>query len=567
MISLLKNKYFHLYFFLILSLQYIFSLINFGEILVEPHDNLEITVVYDHIIGEIYKGNFESINNFLSGEIKWYYIEKIFYPFNIFHIFLSDKTFYFTEEILKKIITYFSFYILAKSLNHSKLNSALGGLMYTTIINIVPPYGFGISLMPYIFYLLINKNILSIKHYIAVFFICLNTSLAQDFFPLVILFFFSYFLMEKKKNFKVFFTLFFLIFFGVILSNIHLILISFSDLQMHREDVMMNNFYTSTFLSFKNLFLGLNINNPIFFFTVPQIILYLLLIIIGIKKQDRKINYLLYFIFLIVILRSIVSSNFMEFILIGPLEFLRGFNFGRIDRILPLVMTLLLITQLSQAKTVYLKKIIYTLSIFSIITLQLGTPLNESIKLILKNNMNEKSLKNLRTYFLNSNITESSKIIFNKDNYKKNLNDGLQYRTNKTFERYYQFEDYNYIKEIVQEKRLMSVGLDPMVAVMNDIKVIDGYHTIYPKNYKIKFRKIIEAELEKDKDLKNYYDTWGNRVYAFYSNKNNLLLNYQEVKKIGADYIIASFEINNNQLEMICSKCNKSSNLFLYKIL
>ena len=373
--------------------------------------------------------------------------------------------------------------------------------------------------------------------------------------------------MEKKKNFRVFFTLFFLIFFGVILSNIHQILISFSDLQMHREDVMMNNFYTSTFLSFKNLFLGLNINNPIFFFTVPQIILYLLLIIIGIKKQDRKINYLLYFIFLIVILRSIVSSNFMEFILIGPLEFLRGFNFGRIDRILPLVMTLLLITQLSQAKTVYLKKIIYTLSIFSIITLQLGTPLNESIKLILKNNMNEKSLKNLRTYFLNSNIIESSKIIFNKDNYKKNLNDGLQYRTNKTFERYYQFEDYNYIKEIVQEKRLMSVGLDPMVAVMNDIKVIDGYHTIYPKNYKIKFRKIIEAELEKDKDLKNYYDTWGNRVYAFYSNKNNLLLNYQEVKKIGADYIIASFEINNNQLEMICSKCNKSSNLFLYKIL
>ena len=64
-------------------------------------------------------------------------------------------------------------------------------------------------------------------------------------------------------------------------------------------------------------------------------------------------------------------------------------------------MTLLLITQLSQLKTVYLKKIIYTLSIFSIITLQLGTPLNESIKLILKNNMNEKSLKNLRTYFLN----------------------------------------------------------------------------------------------------------------------------------------------------------------------
>jgi len=567
MISLLKNKYFHFYFFLILSLQYIFSLINFGEILVEPHDNLEITVVFDHVIGEIYKGNFESVNNFLSGEIKWYYIEKIFYPFNIFHIFLSDKTFYFTEEILKKIITYFSFYILAKSLNHSKLNSALGGLMYTTIINIVPPFGFGISLMPYIFYLLINKNVLKIKHYFVVFFICLNTSLAQDFFPIIVLFFFSFFLMEKKKNFKVFFTLFFLIFLGIILSNLHLILISFSDLQMHREDIVMNDFYTSILLSLKSLFLGLNINNPIFFFTIPQIILYLLLIIVAIKKQDRKINYLLYFIFFIVFLRSIVSSNFMEFFLIGPLEFLRGFNFGRIDRVLPLAMTLLLITQLTQTKIIYLKKIIFSFSIFSIIILQLGNPLNESIKLILKNKMNEKSLENLRTSFLNSDITETSKIIFNKDNYRKNFNDSRQFKTNKTFERYYKFEDYKYIKNIVQEKRLMSVGLDPMVAVMNNIKVIDGYHTIYPKDYKIKFRKIIETELQKDKDLKKYYDTWGNRVYAFYSNKNNLLLNYQEVKKIGAEYIIASFEINNNQLEMICSKCNKSSNLFLYKIL
>ena len=62
----------------------------------------------------------------------------------------------------------------------------------------------------------------------------------------------------------------------------------------------------------------------------------------------------------------------------------------------------------------------------------------------------------------------------------------------------------------------MSVGLDPMIAVMNDIKVIDGYHNIYPLNYKIKFRKIIEKELEKNNVLKNYYDDWGNRIYAFY---------------------------------------------------
>ena len=44
----------------------------------------------------------------------------------------------------------------------------------------------------------------------------------------------------------------------------------------------------------------------------------------------------------------------------------------------------------------------------------------------------------------------------------------------------------------------MSVGLDPMIAVMNDIRVIDGYHSVYPLSYKIKFRKIIEKELTKN---------------------------------------------------------------------
>ena len=73
----------------------------------------------------------------------------------------------------------------------------------------------------------------------------------------------------------------------------------------------------------------------------------------------------------------------------------------------------------------------------------------------------------------------------------------------------------------------MSVGLDPMIAVMNDIRVIDGYHTIYPLSYMIKFRKIIERELDNNIILKNYYDNFGSRVYAFYTDKNNIMLNFR----------------------------------------
>ena len=143
----------------------------------------------------------------------------------------------------------------------------------------------------------------------------------------------------------------------------------------------------------------------------------------------------------------------------------------------------------------------------------------------------------------------------------------FDYVITKTFDNHYKFEDYAFIKNIVKNSRVMSVGLDPMIAVMNDIKVIDGYHNIYPLNYKIRFRKIIEKELEENIALKNYYDNWGSRVYAFYNNKNDIKLNFQSAKSLGASYIISKFPINNIDLEIICYKCNNSSHIFLYKIL
>jgi len=112
----------------------------------------------------------------------------------------------------------------------------------------------------------------------------------------------------------------------------------------------------------------------------------------------------------------------------------------------------------------------------------------------------------------------------------------------------------------------MSIGLDPMIAVMNDLKVIDGYHTLYPKNYHKKFRKIISKELEKNESLKNYYDFMGNRVFVFYNDKNNLLTNFKEAKILGAEYVISSFKIQSANLEFICGECNNNK-IFLYKIL
>jgi len=138
------------------------------------------------------------------------------------------------------------------------------------------------------------------------------------------------------------------------------------------------------------------------------------------------------------------------------------------------------------------------------------------------------------------------------------------YKNIYTFDGYYKHEEYSEIKKVVKDKRVLSVGLDPMVAIMNNIKTIDGYHALYPLSYKIKFRKIIKDELENNRELKRYYDNWGSRVYAFYTDEDNIQIDFKMAKKVGADFVISKFIIDSKDLTFVCQKCN--TNLYLYKI-
>ena len=95
----------------------------------------------------------------------------------------------------------------------------------------------------------------------------------------------------------------------------------------------------------------------------------------------------------------------------------------------------------------------------------------------------------------------------------------------------------------------MSVGLDPMVATVHNIKVIDGCHNLYPLSYKRKFREIIQDQLENDPNFKKYFDDWVSRLYSSsYSyhpkNSEELKLNYKKAKNIGAEFIISNINLN-----------------------
>jgi len=567
-VNLSKSNYqTHIYFISLIAIHYLISIIFIGQVIVEPHDNLDNLVVYDHIISKIYKGDIEKLNYFLSGEIKWYYLEKLFYPINILHYILNDKLFYFTNDILKKLFAYFSFYLLAKSLNVSRFNAALGGVLYSTLVYMKMPVGLGLSFLPYILYLLLNKNTLNKKHYLFLFLIGLNSSLIQDFFSFILLIPLSLLLSTKKKNLNIYLQIFSIILISLILANIHLIIGSTVGDSIHRGiwDLKNADITTSFISSFKSLFFTSS-ENPLIIFYTPLNFLSALLLIFSLFSEQKNIRMIFFFIVSILILRSILNYNLIDNIFIGIFDVLKGYNFNRVDRIIILAYTLLFVLFITSLKNKNFKNFLYFISLLSILAIQLKTPLPRIGQYFLKKNMQTEQFIEAKKVFLEKKYIEFFDIVTNKTNFN-NKKTSLNVSINKTFDNHYKFKDYTFIRNIVKNSRVMSVGLDPMVAVMNDIKVIDGYHSVYPLSYKIKFRKVIEAELEKNIMLKNYYDSWGSRVYAFYTNKNNIELNFQSAKDLGADYVISKFPIENNNLKIVCYKCNNSNQLYLYKIL
>lgn len=128
-------------------------------------------------------------------------------------------------------------------------------------------------------------------------------------------------------------------------------------------------------------------------------------------------------------------------------------------------------------------------------------------------------------------------------------------------------EIYNHIGKGKNSYRVVSIGIHPSIAIYNGFYTLDGYMVNYPLEYKHKFRKIIEKELEKNKIFRDYYDDWGNRVYIFIDDIekkrddprwdwfmirkptnfkiNNLELNIDIFKEMGGEFIISAAEIVN----------------------
>ena len=561
----------HFIFLFILSLYYLIPYFLVGQLILGTHDQLDGGLVDSHIIGRILSGDFESVDLFLNGEIKWYFLKKILQPLMLLYAIFETEFAYWLTDILVKLIFYICFFKLAKKLNCSHFNSALIACL---IVSSAPHYftaqGIGLATFPYLIYLMIKNKNLNLKHYCLIVFIGLNFDLVFHMFILPILFLVPMIFCPKNKkyNFELFIKISFVLFFFALLSNSNLIYTYLFSGPFHRADLLYET--TDIMANFGNLIRGFfsipSIKGDAYFFQGLLFTLYsFFIILISLFSRNKKTYLLLLIIFFIHFFVFILNLEFVNSVRNSNAGLFKLIRWESLLIILPILYCLLFVTNIKFVVS-RAKYLIYPLIFLSIITSQIRTsiiPLSkhflsfESLSFEQKNKL-RKSFHDQKYSLLIKDI-----IHFNENRVK---NSKQSFKSRYTFKGYYDYENYKYIKSLVGDSRTISIVLDPMVAVMNNIKVIDGYHVLYSLSYKLKFRKVIQEQLADSERIKKYYDKWGSRIYTFVQDKKSIKTNFLEANLLGADYVISKYSISNQILVPICEKCNNSPELFLYKI-
>ena len=563
---------FHSIFLFILSLYYLIPYFLVGQLIVEYNDILEKEIVSNHIIGRLYRGDTESIKLFLAGEIKWYFLWGVLKPLSLLYALFETEVAFWLNDIFVKLIAYISLFKLSRKLDCSIFNATLIACLFACCLTQLQTFlGLGMAAFPYLVYLMVKNKNPNIKHYFLIIFIGLNADLVRHTSIVPMLFLLSYILCPKyqKYNFKIFFEISIILLFFVFLSNANLIYTQLFSEPSARTAWMQEAPY---FITNLKIFFGSFFSIPAtidsyWFHHLPFVLYFFPVFVISLFSRNRTIYILLLIVFLVCLFPFIIRLEFIASLRNSSEGLFKTFQLDATSLLmLPIMYGLILINVTKSEIVNKVKYLIYPLLFLSLITFQIRISIVPLGKHFLSfNNLNTEQQNLLKKKFHNMEYKSLVKEIA-KSNTNRTLYPNQSFKSSYTFKDYYNYENYKHIKSLVGNSRTISIGLNPMIAVMNNIKVIDGYHNLYPLSYKLEFRKIIEKQLDYYEKKKKYYDGWGNRVDTFVSDPKIIRINFLQAKLLGAEYIISKYPISNQIIVPICKKCNGSSELFLYKI-
>ena len=146
--NLEKNKY-HIFFIFLFSINYLFPLAVFNELTLFYHDVLDAGLVYYNVLGKYLNGSIDNTEIFLNGNIKIEYLRHWLKPYSLIYALVDTQLAYWLTEIFIKIVSYTSFFVLAKKINKNLFYCSLSSALYACL-NFGYIEGFGTAIFPYL---------------------------------------------------------------------------------------------------------------------------------------------------------------------------------------------------------------------------------------------------------------------------------------------------------------------------------------------------------------------------------------------------------------------------------
>ena len=497
------------------------------------------------------------INNVLNG-LKISFIHSQFNLYNILFLFFEFLDSYIINSIIVRLIGFISMFYF--TLKFFKVN-----LIYISLISIswalLPTYTvlgltiLGLPLISIAFYNLSNnKHILTSYLWI---FIYSAYSIIMYSLPFILILLLLIYVFYKRRIMSKHFIIG-IAFYTIVslLLNYNLIGTIVSDdpsNSTHRvlrsiREINLPTIFGMIYSFFKQFIFGSGKINSLLI-SIPIILLSAYSLF---KSKKRKLIYRLYSLLFCLIIISVTYQH-LKYSLGKLLPLIYSVDFSKIINLNSFIFYIILI--LSIKHLLELKKsnrlIIFTLLFFQI---------------FLNFNRNPEFVFNKI-----SGVNYDKEIFFNEDKLFKQLIYGDNYNKyenpfyNKlTYKEYISKDLFKEVKTYINKNpnqyKVISFGLDPSVSIYNDLFTLDGYFNNHSLSYHLKFEEI-QSQYIKNNYLDNKLILKNKKLNSICLNCKksdkiesiyNLQINFNILKSLGANYLLSSVMVdNNNNLKLL----------------
>ena len=495
------------------------------------------------------------LTRMFSGGLELGFIANKFKFTSILFYLFNSLNAYVVNSIIVRIIGFFGFYFFVKEC-YQKINDNIA-ILISISFAFIPIYhlsGITIIGLPLLFLAFYNLSIneKKIVSYLLIFVYVFYSSFILAPFIVFILIGWILTLIFKKRNILPF-VLGLLFFVSLnLIFEYQLIFFSLSD-NSHRS---LRELYSLNFPSILGFFYGMfkktfiGFFHPSWFISIPIFIL-----IFSKLKSSMK-----YTIFLMMLVFLFNAIDFLRPYIENSISWIRVFDIGRINWLNPFLIFLMLITFISESKIQKTNMKFLYIIIFIQISINLIRNPEFSFNLI--------DNKKAAELFFNDDLLVKNSKMFKSNPYNINKISSLDF--DDFFSEDFFSEVNRFINKPQNSYKVIGYGLDPSVLLYNGFYTLDGYYPNHDKDYHMEFNKIQpEFDLKASNRLILNYDKCINCSKDLGNFEiENLNLNFLQLKKMGADFLISAIKINDLSPELVFEKKfqNENYTIYLYKI-